>query len=126
MTQEFITQFNKKCTKFLDWKIVPKNASNKTNSSELYKEWLKPNGETTPTWKELHFHSDWNWIMEVVEKIENIKYSISVTGNFCHIAKVEENIGITLGSYQGSTKKEAVVQAINQFIDWYNLQNNLI
>lgn len=85
---------------------------------------------------DLKFHSDWNWIMEVVEKIENLRgVTIETNNNWVG----EFTIVIRCGGYSGTyyksiekprvshgqdfrTKKEAVVEAIWQFLNWYNEQ----
>ena len=77
----------------------------------------------------MKFHSDWNWLMEVVEAIEKLGYE-SLTGGSeyyypekgmrCIQSFIKDNITI----YQeAKSKKEAVVQAINQFLIWYNEHN---
>jgi len=30
---------------------------------------------------DLYYHSDWNWLMEVVEKIESLGYNVNIFGN---------------------------------------------
>jgi predicted phosphohydrolase len=64
----------------------------------------------------LNFASDWNWIMEVVEKIEDIYriQPIQIAGTRCLI-----HTNHTFNVYR-SSKKEAVVQAIWEFLNWYN------
>lgn len=60
-----------------------------------------------------YYHSDWNWLMEVVEKIEKMKFGFEVIGNYCHI----------IGTYIYSTKKtkiEAVYLAVVEFIKSQN------
>ena len=73
------------------------------------------------TLESMQYHSDWNWIMEVVETIEKLGLTTSLTNNYFHIMKVENNVGTTVGSSKinSATKKEAVVQAIDQFLIWY-------
>lgn len=72
------------------------------------------------------FDSDWNWIMEVVEKIESLNYENSIILQECSIidtkaAEAEPNPfdirPIAFG--EEKTKKEAVVQAIWQFLNWH-------
>lgn len=80
---------------------------------------------------ELKFDSDWNWIMEVVEKINDRENGISVSihPNSCLIT----NYG-TRGKWNLNTsanlvrvidaknRKEAVIQAIWEFLMWFNEQ----
>lgn len=68
---------------------------------------------------DLKFHSDWNWIMELVEAIESFNSSMTlfiIEDERCH---VDSQLGwhIDVGT---SSKKEAVVQAIYNFLKWYN------
>lgn len=71
------------------------------------------------TIKMLKFHSDWNWIMEMVENIvEKTKFK---TIDECSEYEWYATIGVTRLTI--TSKKEAVVQAINQFLIW-NENNN--
>ena len=68
--------------------------------------------------KDLKFNSDWNWLMEVVEKIESIDN------------KAKEDFRTKLLHYQRNNKtlfnlsilegKEYVYNACIEFIKWYN------
>ena len=60
------------------------------------------------TMTDMKFHSDWNWIMEVVEKISNIPDGVGYVF-------VRDLDGVM-------HKKQVVVQAIWQFLNWYNEQ----
>jgi hypothetical protein len=70
----------------------------------------------------LHFDTDWNWLMEVVEKIENYNEYTNVlfTPQGCEINCYIEN-GF-LFSNDCNTKIEAVYNACIEFIKWYNKQ----
>jgi hypothetical protein len=70
--------------------------------------------------EELLFHSDWNWLMEVVEKIESLKFSILIGKNTCVIEQTYGKIALNLGVSKGKTKIEAVYNACVEFIKWYN------
>ena len=72
---------------------------------------------------ELVYHSDWNWLMEVVEKIRGIDQT------------AKEDFKIRLLHYQRNKKtvfdlsilegKEYVYNACIEFIKWYNEQNKV-
>ena len=63
-----------------------------------------------------NYNSDWNWLMEVVEKIESIKGTqIFINGISCEIIFKGEII-----SKHFNTKIEAVYNACVNFIKWYN------
>lgn len=130
MTQQEILDFNKRCAEFLGADVqdvleriyIDKMEDNEmifhNHSVDLkYYEWDgKKNIHYIP-FEYLQFHLDWNWIHEVIEAIEKSGYDVVIAKTSCSIW-----IGGT--SYSGSskdckTKKEAVVQAINQFLIWY-------
>ena len=66
----------------------------------------------------LKYHSDWNWIMEVVEKIEQLGFDVNIFEHDATIKKGSEYVVVTHAS-KIKTKKEAVVQAIWKFLNWY-------
>ncbi len=69
------------------------------------------------------YDSDWSWLMQVVEKIENLGASIEINNKVCiieptpifnfdfHFSKLEK------------TKMEAVYNACVDFTKWYNKNN---
>ena len=76
---------------------------------------VSENGKTNFYKKdELKFHSDWNWLMEVVEKIERLENNLKneTREEFTQFQKV-----LSLPIY---TKIEAVYNACVEFIKWYN------
>jgi hypothetical protein len=130
LTQEWITQFNRKCAEFLGWK------STFAHEGDRYGYVQTVDGFNTPFYNDgdpqlvemnsninihsisqLKFHSDWNWIMEVVNNIKQ---------------KIGNPTSVVLASFNGDinkalmkAKKEAIIQSIDQFIDWYNTQTQL-
>ena len=71
---------------------------------------------------EIKYHSDWNWIMNCVEKIENLSYNedqfynvIIGYGLECTIQGGKVNI-----CEAGTTKLEAVYLAVYYFALWHN------
>ena len=68
--------------------------------------------------KNLKYHSDWNWLMEVVEKIESIGFTFETKKNWARITRKGENI--ILRWEEDKTKIEAVYNACIEFIKWYN------
>lgn len=119
MTQEEILEYNKRCAEFLGF--------NYYNGSDYWTTKLWGGGGFSS--RLLLFHSDWNWIMEVVEKIQSLdrlggivlikqgrcKITSRMAGDHSVYADVSHYF---LKGMKG--QKEAVVQAINQFLIWYN------
>lgn len=64
---------------------------------------------------ELKFNSDWNWLMQVVEKIE----SLSTEQKVINWSRQNKNI---FDFKLTESKIEAVYIACISFIDWYNEQ----
>lgn len=151
MTQEEILEYNKKCAEFLGAEIqdvLERIYIDKMKDDEMIfhnhsvilqtYEW---NGTTNIHYipfDMLQFHSDWNWIMKVVEAIEKLGYQFDITGNEVGVNSNTTSVrniatGGTMNSYneiyyptiisvteEEYSKKEAVVQAINQFLIWYS------
>jgi hypothetical protein len=87
--------------------------------------------------KELKFNTDWNWLMQVVEKIENLKtpivnnsnligknedYEVHIQGKHVKIyahGEVTKEI-VDLRSSESNSKIEAVYNACVEFVKWYN------
>ena len=70
------------------------------------------------------FIKDWNWIMKVVEKIEEIGGAVCIGDNntIMIIYYLTDAMGESYGKTRqliGETKKEAIVQAIWEFLNWY-------
>lgn len=137
MTQEEILQYNKRCAEFLGaiysdcaeaWGFGnAKNIGSKMFHGVMYHNVIQAERFE----KELKFHSDWNWIMEVVEAIEKLGYESLIGGSEYYYPEkgmryIQCFIKDEINIYQeAKTKKEAVVEAINQFLIWYE-QNKTI
>ena len=101
---------------------------------------VSENGKTNFYKKdELKFHSDWNWLMKVVEKIENLKpisflegrnwqgfeitiyKALNTNINYCIIKYIKEGgYMIISNEFSKESKIEAVCNACIKFIKWYN------
>ena len=72
-------------------------------------------------YEDLKFHSDWNWLMEVVEKIESLNHK----NNEEHFQLVSFIHHWLRRKHKELTKIEAVYNACIEFIKWYNEQNKV-
>ena len=64
------------------------------------------------------YHSDWNWLMQVVEKIETHGFTFDIKKNWSCITRKGEKIIIRWE--EDNNKIEAVYNACLEFIKWYN------
>ena len=78
----------------------------------------------------LKYRSSWDWLMPVVEKIENIEmegkyFVVDIAQNVCEIYNKAEDIHFNTCIVLDS-KILATHLAVVRFIQWYNEVNNLI
>lgn len=114
MKQEEILQYNKRCAMFLG-AIYSKQAeawgfgNAKNIGSKMFHGVMYHNVIQAERFeKELKFHSDWNWIMEILLKIQSLP--------------LDEHTH-TIWNLKFRDSKETVIRAINQFLIWYNENN---
>ena len=69
----------------------------------------------------MNFHSNWNILMDVVEKIESLGYRVTIVRHICRIDLTEES---KLIISEDIKKIEAVYTVCFKFIQWYN-QNKI-
>ena len=81
---------------------------------------LLPNGTYSLFYlHELKYHSSWDWLMSVVEKIESVQaWHVEISTDSCtlHNGLLKEPIFETYMK----TKIEATYNAVVEFIKWYN------
>lgn len=92
---------------------------------------IRPNGDfkTSFTAEQTRFDKDWNWLMEVVDRIESKKdeenngYSyVEIYTKSCMIFS-NGNYVNEIVSTSEDTKIKAVYKAVVDSINWYNLQS---
>lgn len=137
MNQQEILEYNKRCAEFLGWTYV---SSVDVKEGKYHKSiqagWytkipmiLAPK-LTSPLYKgrshtSLKFHSDWNCIMEVKDMIQRKFYFVDILGcGICTIKGIEGKTKNPHISAASDEPKEAVVEAINQFLIWYSNENS--
>lgn len=108
-----ITENNKLIAEFMDLELPLKISEYSTMIS-------KTNG---------NYHKDWNWLMNVVEKIESLDCVIDfkITIEYVEIiARMGKGIVFKNCIFDidyCTTKREAIYNACVEFIKWYNKQN---
>jgi hypothetical protein len=112
-----------------------------TETSKYLGQYTNPISKRVYEVEDLEFDTDWNWLMDVVKKIEGIKVtevygefnekeaiaeiSISIEGNFCQILSNGLYLN-EVSSIEGATKIEATYNACVEFIEWYNEQQKTL
>ena len=128
---ENIIENNKIIAEFLDWEFDDLSETFETPFLKL----VEPQtfGDEQFSCKlqdfELEFHSDWNWLMRVVEKIENLQdenncaiYNVQIEQSFTEI--IDNHTSETIiYNIDADSKIEAVYDSCIEFIKWYNEQN---
>lgn len=99
--------------RFLGWNILPDTDNECFTRNDTWDIWHLDDFDL----------NNWNFLMEVVEAIEKLKYLVVIQSNFCQIQEIgtkENNFKpLIIASLYGKDKKEAVVEAISQFLSWY-------
>lgn len=75
-----------------------------------------------PHISELNYHTSWDWIMPVVEKIDQIGASVIIGRMFCEIKYIDplnqsKEFQVRIAS---GVKINAINGAVLDFIQWYN------
>mgnify|MGYP003400855777 FL=1 len=69
----------------------------------------------------LQYHTSWDWIMPVVEKIESMNYTVTIRqGHVSICSNSYRKPYYTGGDNVEINKIQAVYQAVVEFIEWYN------
>lgn len=98
MTQQEILEYNKRCAEFMYPYAKAEYESGEISVEDgIYKKGLWVFGH----YNLMRYHSDWDWIMEVLSRIISLPL-VEETYNFHHLKL--------------STSKEEVVRAINEFL----------
>jgi len=78
---------------------------------------------------QLEFHSSWDWLMPVVDKIEGLT-EVDTNGCFFVLESIGNHSKFILddgtrifGDTVEDTRQESIFIAVVEFIQWYNKQN---
>ena len=128
---ENIIENNKLIAEFLDWEFDDLSETFETPFLKLVDSHAFGDEQFSCKLQdfELEFHSDWNWLMSVVEKIENLQdenncaiYNVQIEQSFTEI--IDNHTSETIiYNIDADSKIEAVYNTVIEFIKWYNEQN---
>lgn len=67
------------------------------------------------------YHSSWDWLMMVVQKIESLGFDVNIKGISCSVNKLCETNTLVNWVLGDRTKKiDLVYITVVEFIEWYN------
>ena len=69
--------------------------------------------------EELKYHSSWDWLMPVVEKIESLGYCFRIESNDIFIMDNETSMELIVAD-DNNSKIDGVWWSCVEFIKWYN------
>ena len=128
---ENIVENNKLFAEFLDWEFDDLSETFETPFLKLVEPQAFGDEQFSSKLQdfELEFHTDWNWLMRVVEKIENLQdenncaiYNMQIEQSFTEI--IDNHTSETIiYDIDADSKIEAVYNTVIEFIKWYNEQN---
>ena len=124
-----IVENNKLIAEFMGWK-ENKDMEVKLTSGGITYYFQKNDEACIP--ETMCYHSDWNWLMKVVEKIHSMQsYGVIINPNGTYIQDEDDKlICITFkneevnGEIISSSNIEATFNCCAEFVKWYNEQNN--
>tara|TARA_R110000796_G_scaffold149032_1_gene265903 strand:+ start:116 stop:427 length:312 start_codon:yes stop_codon:yes gene_type:complete len=99
---------NKLIAEFMGYKVVDKP---KVVNGENFFEYIDENNNYTYCNSLLKYHTSWDWLMPVMEKISDIK-SWSLNGTLEWLSESQDRDGLY--------DKEDIFQAVVEFINQYN------
>jgi len=81
-------------------------------------------------WQKLAYHSSWDWLMPVVEKIESLGYLVRIELDWCMIPNLDENghpshytiLMRNLNSLGNPGKLLNTYKAVVEFCKWHKEQ----
>ena len=112
---------NKLIAEFMGLSAIRHHEANKEN---MYS-WLDEiRGQTIllPPSK-MNYERSWDWLMPVVEKIENLGFEFFIIENRCKVSHNTDNSIEVLSYLEGGSKIQITYQTVIEFIKWHNEQN---
>ena len=85
---------------------------------------MTPQGNEVVPINSMEYHSSWDWLMPVVEKINNTgRFEVNIGYGHCYISDGEDKLTLSL---QGKSTFNAIYKSVIEFIKWYNEQDRFI
>jgi hypothetical protein len=109
------TENNKLIAEFMGFEKEYPNSEN----------WFKKYIEDEDVWEtrhvnQLQFHTSWEWLMPVVEKIESLGFEFFIVENRSKVKHNTDHSIDVLCYLEGGSKIDITHQTVVEFIKWYN------
>jgi cytidylate kinase len=106
------TDNNKLIAEFLGWEIENEMY---INTNKVFVQY---------TYQSLKFNSDWNWIMQVRKKIEDLGFDVNIFKNGIEIVNYSNKTEIVNNVSQISYNEsiDFVYSGFVEFVEWFNKQ----
>lgn len=123
MEQSKIVEGNILIAVFMDWCID----NSFPDKGRVYR-----NGNSLELDTTFKFHTSWDWLMPVIEKIESLGIVVTISNGFhlkmlgnaqfykCKTHSYKDTKEVLYGERFGDTKIHAAWQAVVEFIEWHN------
>lgn len=111
------TESNKLIAEFMGWTFHPEERE--TALEYIENTWSPPNSSKIFLPREWKFHKSWDWLMPVVEKIQEKEGQVRTTMKHPLYNK-PYLVLFKNGEGWGKTELEAIYNAVIEFIKWYN------
>ena len=119
---ETITENNKLIAEFMEFEKTKQGGLYISPEGFKWERFLDVENYILPN--QFLFHSSWDWLMKVVEKIESLekeRFKVEIYGTICTIIDTEELYEIF--TFNCDTKLKITYLCCVEFIKWYNEQN---
>jgi len=96
-----------------------------TQKIEITQEQLNELAQIRTQLNDLEYHTSWDWLMPVVEKIESLGYEVQIRNTDCIIFQLLDTIKYKpiVDISSGNGKKDSTYMAVVEFIKEYNKNN---
>jgi hypothetical protein len=98
---------------------------NTQENNKLIAEFLGKDHELNQCISAPQFHEEWNWLIPVVEKIENLGYEFFIVENRVEVAHNTDHSIETIIDLTSRSKRDATYQGVVEFINQYNKNESI-
>ncbi len=97
---------NELIAKFIGWEV--------SKSGKKFKNYLPPHGYVKVHPDHMKFHTSWDWLMPVIDHIEELGGVVTIKGDACIIELGKKSFCVETG-----IKIQSLYETIVNFIKWY-------